>query len=144
MRFRLGKHMPFLALDLGGLNLFRVLASLQSHSISGYPILNAPCLIMQDGRVICSSTPTYGQGTEPGNEAGYIVGMSTCYPEPGSVRIADGETLYLDSNYSSSQRHTGVMGLFYILVAEPLPNSKSYLQAAVEVRLYSTFAISQP
>ncbi|KAL8098014.1 uncharacterized protein LOC141683262 [Apium graveolens] len=87
----------------------------------------------EDGRVICSSIPNYGEGKEAGNEAGYIVGMSTCYPKPGSVRIADGETLYLDSNYSSAQRHTGVMGLFYILVAEPLPDSESYLQAAVEI-----------
>lgn len=87
----------------------------------------------EDGRVICSSIPTYGEGTEPGNEAGYIVGMSTCYPQPGSVRISDGETLSLVSNYSSSQRHTGVMGLFYILVAEPLPKSNSFLQTAVEM-----------
>ncbi|KAL8126574.1 hypothetical protein AgCh_013734 [Apium graveolens] len=87
----------------------------------------------EDGRVICSSTPKYGEGMEAGNEAGYIVGMSTCYPTPGSVRIADGETLYLDSNYSSAQRHTGAMGIFYILVAEPLPNTKSFLQAAFEI-----------
>ncbi|XP_074378085.1 uncharacterized protein LOC141719604 [Apium graveolens] len=89
--------------------------------------------VPDDGRVICSSTPKYGEGMEAGNEAGYIVGMSTCYPKPGSVRIADGETLYLDSNYSSAQRHTGAMGIFYILVAEPLPNTKSFLQAAFEI-----------
>ncbi|KAL2554839.1 Stress up-regulated Nod 19 [Forsythia ovata] len=72
----------------------------------------------QDGRVICSSNPIYGEGNEAGNEAGYIVGMSTCYPVPGSVKISDGEILTLVSNYSSAQRHTGVMGLFYILVAD--------------------------
>ncbi|CAI9113770.1 OLC1v1014439C1 [Oldenlandia corymbosa var. corymbosa] len=72
----------------------------------------------EDGRVLCSSTPIYGQGKEPGNEAGYIVGMSTCYPQPGSVKISDGETLTVVSNYSSAQGHTGVMGLFYILVAD--------------------------
>ncbi|XP_059458674.1 uncharacterized protein LOC132188270 [Corylus avellana] len=75
----------------------------------------------EDGRVICSSIPTYGKGKEAGNEAGYIVGMSTCYPRPGSIKINDGETLILESNYSSTQQHTGVMGLFYILVAEELP-----------------------
>ncbi|KAI4336410.1 hypothetical protein L6164_014941 [Bauhinia variegata] len=75
----------------------------------------------QDGRVICSSIPTYGKGEEAGNEAGYIVGMSTCYPRPGSVNILDGETLTLESRYNSSQLHTGVMGLFYLLVAERLP-----------------------
>ncbi|KHN39141.1 hypothetical protein glysoja_027946 [Glycine soja] len=76
----------------------------------------------QDGRVICSSIPSYGKGKEAGNEADYIVGMSTCYPRPGSVNIIDGETLTLESNYSSSREHTGVMGLFYLLVAEQLPH----------------------
>ncbi|KAG4391112.1 hypothetical protein AAZX31_05G116700 [Glycine max] len=76
----------------------------------------------QDGRVICSSIPSYGKGKEAGNEADYIVGMSTCYPRPGSVKIIDGETLTLESNYSSSREHTGVMGLFYLLVAEQLPD----------------------
>ncbi|KAM6583960.1 hypothetical protein CsatB_010962 [Cannabis sativa] len=79
----------------------------------------------EDGRVICSSNPIYGKGKEAGNEAGYIVGMSTCYPQPGSIKIVDGETLVLESKYSSSQAHTGVMGLFYILVADQLPNSSN-------------------
>nr|KYP49633.1 hypothetical protein KK1_028604 [Cajanus cajan] len=76
----------------------------------------------QDGRVICSSIPSYGKGKEAGNEAGYIVGMSTCYPRPGSVKIIDDETLTLESNYSSTPGHTGVMGVFYLLVAEQLPH----------------------
>ncbi|XP_022852039.1 uncharacterized protein LOC111373697, partial [Olea europaea var. sylvestris] len=54
----------------------------------------------EDGRVICSSNPVYGEGKEAGNEAGYIVGMSTCYPSPGTVKISDGELLTLVSNYS--------------------------------------------
>ncbi|CAJ2677956.1 unnamed protein product [Trifolium pratense] len=74
-----------------------------------------------DGRVICSSIPIYGNGNEAGNEAGYVVGMSTCYPQPGSVKINDGETLTLESNYNNTKEHTGVMGHFYILVAEQLP-----------------------
>ncbi|KAI9126924.1 hypothetical protein K1719_002520 [Acacia pycnantha] len=80
----------------------------------------------QNGRVICSSMPSYGTGNEAGNEEGYIVGMSTCYPQPGSVEIIDGETVTLESNYSrSSQPHAGVMGLFYLLVAEQLPDQLS-------------------
>ncbi|CAK9186877.1 unnamed protein product [Ilex paraguariensis] len=60
--------------------------------------------------------------------------MSTCYPQPaGSVKISDGETLVLESNYSSAQRHTGVMGLFYVLVAEPSPKSNPVLHASVQV-----------
>lgn len=68
--------------------------------------------------MICSSNPVYGEGKEAGNEAGYIVGMSTCYPSPGTVKISDGELLTLVSNYSNARRHTGVMGLFYLLVAD--------------------------
>lgn len=78
----------------------------------------------EDGRVICSSYPIYGKGKEPGNEAGYVVGMSTCYPKPGSIKIRKGETVTLVTNYSSTKGHTGVMGLFYLMVAEtsPKPN----------------------
>ncbi|KAM3232695.1 hypothetical protein T459_33176 [Capsicum annuum] len=86
-------------------------------------------LLGEDGRVICSSHPIYGEGKQPGNEAGFIVGMSTCYPRPGSVKISEGETLTLLSNYSSDQRHTGVMGLFYILLAESSRKSSSILHS---------------
>ncbi|XP_071731811.1 uncharacterized protein [Rutidosis leptorrhynchoides] len=75
-------------------------------------------LFGQDGRIICSSRSIYGEGNSAGDEAGYIVGMTACYPEPGSVKIGKGEILTLESNYSSAKSHTGVMGLFYILVAE--------------------------
>ncbi|XP_010255827.1 PREDICTED: uncharacterized protein LOC104596392 isoform X2 [Nelumbo nucifera] len=85
----------------------------------------------EDGRVLCSSIPIYGEGKEAGNEAGYIVGMSACYPHPGSVQVSSGETLTLESNYSSTQKHTGVMGLFYILVADPPPESMLLLQNSV-------------
>ncbi|XVF08572.1 hypothetical protein REPUB_Repub07fG0014900 [Reevesia pubescens] len=77
-------------------------------------------LYREDGQHLCSSMPIYGEGEEAGNEDGYVVGMSTCYPKPGTIKISKGETLILESNYSSIQDHTGVMGLFYILVAEKL------------------------
>ncbi|XP_062091495.1 uncharacterized protein LOC133797568 [Humulus lupulus] len=77
----------------------------------------------EDGRVICSSNPIYGKGKEAGNEAGYVVGMSACYPKPGSVKILDGETLVLESKYNSTQSHTGVMALFHIFIADQLPNT---------------------
>lgn len=91
----------------------------------------------EDGRVICSSKPTYGEGNIAGDEAGYIVGMSTCYPKPGSVKITKGETLTLESNYSSEKSHTGVMGLFYILVAE----SSLELNNAVQIHEESKIPI---
>ncbi|CAL1390951.1 unnamed protein product [Linum trigynum] len=77
----------------------------------------------KDGQVVCNSVPMYGTGDEPGNEAGYIVGMSTCYPEPGSLKLTAGEELVLESNYSSTNTrgHTGVMGLFYLMVADQAP-----------------------
>lgn len=93
----------------------------------------------QDGRLLCSSIPTYGEGSEAGNEAGYIVGMSTCYPQFGSVQISKSEVLVLESNYSRKEDHTGVMGLFYLLIADELPNSKSmldHLSSSDKVRVF--------
>ncbi|KAI4297322.1 hypothetical protein L6164_037216 [Bauhinia variegata] len=74
----------------------------------------------QDGRVICISLPKYEMGKQAGNEKGYIFEMTTCYPQPGSVKIMDRETLTLVSDYSNSELHTGLMGLFYFLLAERL------------------------
>lgn len=51
------------------------------------------------------------------------------------MKIRDWETLVLESNYSSARTHTGVMGLFYILVADRLPDNNKYLatQGTVQV-----------
>jgi hypothetical protein len=65
--------------------------------------------------------------------------MSTCYPEPGSIQITAGEKLVLESNYSRDQNHTGVMGLFYILVADRTPNPTSLLHAPIHVSLFKKF-----
>ncbi|WMV57736.1 hypothetical protein MTR67_051121 [Solanum verrucosum] len=90
----------------------------------------APIRGDEDGRVICSSLPIYGKGKKPGNEAGYIVGMSSCYPRPGSIKLSEGETTTLLSNYSNDQRHIGVLGLFYLLVAERSLKHNSTLHSA--------------
>lgn len=87
--------------------------------------------IDQDGEGICSSMAKYGNGNEPGNEAGYIVGMSSCYPDP--VKVSYGETLTLEFNYSNVIGHTGVMGLFYILVAQQLPEPENSLPKLFQV-----------
>ena len=76
---------------------------------------------------------------EAGNEAGYIVGMSTCYPKPGTIKLEDGEDLILESRYSNSQKHTGVMGLFYILVADRTPERKPFLDSLTHVSSCSIF-----
>ncbi|KAF0907759.1 hypothetical protein E2562_020499 [Oryza meyeriana var. granulata] len=77
-----------------------------------YPVLTP------DGRLLCALLPTYGNGEEAGNEENYIVGMSNCYPKPGSIKVTDGKVMTIVSNYRSDHQHTGVMGLFYIIVAE--------------------------
>nr|VDD27226.1 unnamed protein product [Brassica oleracea] len=92
-------------------------------------------LYREDGEGICSSMPKYGNGHEPGNEAGYIVGMSSCYPEP--VKVTNGETLNLEFNYSNAIGHTGVMGLFYILVAQQLPEPGSSLQVFFSLQAHA-------
>eukprot|EP00252_Welwitschia_mirabilis_P020105 TRINITY_DN484_c0_g1_i1.p1 TRINITY_DN484_c0_g1~~TRINITY_DN484_c0_g1_i1.p1 ORF type:complete len:425 (+),score=57.60 TRINITY_DN484_c0_g1_i1:625-1899(+) len=80
----------------------------------------------EDGREICSSLPKYGKGSKAGNELGYIVGMSTCYPEPGSMKVYDGEKLQYVSRYTKDNGHTGVMGLFYLLLADRISDSTTY------------------
>ncbi|KRH62596.1 hypothetical protein GLYMA_04G118100v4 [Glycine max] len=57
-----------------------------AHMHSG--VVNAT-LYGQDGRTLCTSTPKYGTGKKAGNEKGYLIGMSVCYPQPGSIKIHD-------------------------------------------------------
>ncbi|EOA13299.1 hypothetical protein CARUB_v10026327mg [Capsella rubella] len=83
-------------------------------------------LYRENGEGICTSIPKYGNGVEPGNEAGYIVGMSSCYPAD-PVKVDYGETFTLEVNYSNVVGHTGVMGLFYIVVSQQLPEPESSL-----------------
>ncbi|XP_045812054.1 uncharacterized protein LOC123906229 [Trifolium pratense] len=82
-------------------------------------VVNAT-LYGQDGRTLCTSTPRYGTGKEAGNEEGYLVEMSVCYPTPGSIKINDGETLTVESRYKN-EFITGAMGHIYIYLADQLP-----------------------
>ncbi|XP_027907648.1 uncharacterized protein LOC114166968 [Vigna unguiculata] len=88
-----------------------------AHMHSG--VVNAT-LYGQDGRTLCTSTPKYGTGNEPGNEEGYLTGMSVCYPQPGSIKIEDGEVLTVESRYKNEFR-TGAMGHFYMYLADNIP-----------------------
>ncbi|WVZ17047.1 hypothetical protein V8G54_010029 [Vigna mungo] len=74
-----------------------------------------------DGRVLCTPNPTYGIGKEAGNENGYLVGMSVCYPKPGSIKIKDGEILTIESIYENKFR-TEATRHFYIYLAEQIAN----------------------
>ncbi|XP_045797100.1 uncharacterized protein LOC123891305 [Trifolium pratense] len=82
-------------------------------------VVNAT-LYGQDGRTLCTSTPRYGTGKEVGNEEGYLVEMSICYPTPGSIKINDGETVTVESRYKN-EFITGAMGHIYIYLADQLP-----------------------
>lgn len=81
----------------------------------------------EDGREMCTSEPIYGTGHEAGNETGYVVGMSSCFPKIGTMRIKPGETLRLKAVYNSEELHTGVMGLMYFLVVDAVPNERGSL-----------------
>ncbi|XP_061360291.1 uncharacterized protein LOC133304274 [Gastrolobium bilobum] len=75
----------------------------------------------EDGRTLCTSIAKYGTGNEAGNEKGYAVGRSVCYPKPGSIKIKDSEILTLEARYESGFL-TGAMGHMYIYLAERLPH----------------------
>lgn len=80
--------------------------------------------MLQNGVVICESEPIYGKGVEAGDEAGYVVGMTTCFPKPGSIYLDAWKEINFDGFYSAEQAHTGVMSVFTIHVADPV----NYLQ----------------
>lgn len=69
----------------------------------------------EDGRLICKTTPMYGQGVEAGNEKNYVVGIKSCYGNPGTpnaIRIEQGEKLkYVVKSTKVGGPHTGLMGL---------------------------------
>ncbi|CAA7035132.1 unnamed protein product [Microthlaspi erraticum] len=90
-------------------------------------------LYREDGEGIFTSMPEYGNGVEPGNEAGYIVGISSCYPQE-PVKVSYGETLTFESNYSNAVGHTGVMGIFHLLVAQQLHEPEISLPALFQVK----------
>ncbi|KAL1329321.1 hypothetical protein AAHE18_12G032500 [Arachis hypogaea] len=90
-----------------------------AHVHSG--IVNAT-LYGEDGRRLCEIKPIYGTGKEAGNEEGYAVGASGCYPKPDSMKIKDGENLTAEFIHENKYT-TGLMGHFYVYLAEDLPKS---------------------
>jgi len=65
------------------------------------------------GELLCTSKAIYGNGTEPGNENGYLVGMTPCYFEGDDVPVMRKNDLVRHvARYNSSQAHTGVMALW--------------------------------
>jgi len=69
---------------------------------------------MTTGDVICRSTPIYGNGTEAGNEDGYLVGMNPCYFEGDDLIVAPAnEKVKSVVRYNATEPHTGVMALWF-------------------------------
>lgn len=64
-----------------------------------------------------------------------MVGMSSCYPEPGSVKIKNEELLTVECKYGGEQKHTGVMGLFHIMVAHKLPKPLLTMKASADTNV---------
>lgn len=69
----------------------------------------------EDGRLLCETSPIYGDGNEAGNEKGYVVGIRGCYGSPGTpnaLKIVKGEKLkYVVQSSKVNGPHTGLMGL---------------------------------
>ena len=75
----------------------------------------------RDGKflgILCEATPVYGNGTQVGNEDGYVVKIPTCeFPSEEPYSVKKGDELVLTSLYNGRHiegggpYHEGVMGL---------------------------------
>jgi len=84
------------------------------------------------GELICKSVPNYGTGNDIGNEKGYINGMSTCVFDPPR-RMMTTDPIRVTSRYDARSAHTGVMGLFYIAVADLEDEHDQHLGRAASI-----------
>lgn len=65
------------------------------------------------GELLCTSKAEYGNGTEPGNEAGYLVNMTPCYFEGEDIPVMKATDLVRHvARYNATEPHTGVMALW--------------------------------
>ncbi|KAL0342207.1 UNVERIFIED_CONTAM: hypothetical protein Scaly_1883300 [Sesamum calycinum] len=96
-----------------------------------YDVESCPVGTANDG---CIHTKTLNVALPTGGDVVYGV----AHQHAGGIgstlygKIAAGETLTLVSNYSNSQRHTGVMGLFYILISDSSAKPDAILHAPAE------------
>jgi hypothetical protein len=91
----------------------------------------------EDGRLLCETSPIYGQGNEAGNEKGYVVGIKGCYGNPGTpnaLKIVKGEKLkYIVRSSKVNGPHTGLMGLGGFFIDEKVDESElSVLRTKVQ------------
>ena len=65
----------------------------------------------ETGELICRSEAVYGNGTEAGNEDGYLVGMTPCvFDDPPQLR--KNSKIRTVARYNATEPHTGVMALW--------------------------------
>lgn len=80
----------------------------------------------ETNELLCRSLPTYGNGTmnEIGNEPGYINSMSACSFDP-PLRMKTTDRIKVVGKYNATQKHTGVMSLLYVAMADVPGNNTS-------------------
>ncbi|WPT14353.1 hypothetical protein PSENEW3_00000483 [Picochlorum sp. SENEW3] len=93
---------------------FSVLACRAHQHIGG------KCVRMTDaktGERICESCPEYGTSSanEPGNESGYVVGMTEYSRFDNPVRLEPGQEVTVTAVYDASQKYGGVMSILGIM-----------------------------
>lgn len=76
------------------------------------------------GELLCKTTPVYGSGSAPGNEAGFLVGIPPCVwgppPLAAPPRLRRRDWLRTVARYNSTERRHGVMSL-WLMQAARLP-----------------------
>lgn len=93
---------------------FSVLACRAHQHIGG------KCVRMTDtktGELICESCPEYGTSSanEPGNESGYVVGMTEYSRFDNPVQLEPGQEVTVTAVYDASQKYGGVMSILGIM-----------------------------
>ncbi|XLS46822.1 hypothetical protein HN51_021180 [Arachis hypogaea] len=104
----------FLMLLING-NLIYITAHVHSETVNA-------TLYGEDGRILCEIKPIFGTEKEAKNEEDYAVGVSSCFPKSSSIKIKDGENLTVKFIHENKYT-TGLMGYFYIYLAEHLLQS---------------------
>lgn len=84
----------------------------------------------QTGQLLCKTQPRYGNGTQVGNEAGFLVGIPPCVwgppPLPAPPRLRARDLIRTVARYNSSVPRHGVMSL-WLMEAAPVPGGQSEL-----------------
>jgi len=87
----------------------------------GHQHIGGRCIRVTDvktGALICESCPVYGNDSSnpPGNEKGYLVGMSATVHDP-PVTIQPGQQVHIEAIYDASEPYGGVMSLLEFVFA---------------------------